>query len=661
MEAAPLSVVIHGHFYQPPRDDPWLETVEAQPSAEPFHDWNERVTEECYRAVVAARIPGPEGRIERIVNTLRFINFNFGPTLLGWMAEKAPDTYRSILEADAESARSNSGHGNAIAQAYHHTILPLASRREKTSEIRWGIADFRKRFGREPSGMWLPETAMDGPTLEVLAQEGIAFTIVAPHQVKNPPPDGLPGIYRTPEGRSLALFMYNGPLSHGVAFGFLLNQASKWAKEIVGPGRLVSIATDGETYGHHHPFGEMALAAVLDLLHADPRVRVENFSSFLARNPPKHEVELVEPSSWSCSHGVERWRSDCGCKLDPTGETQQEWRAGLRGALAWLATQIHGIFEMEGSPLLGDPWAALDMYGPSAEAQTRDVRALELLELERQALRLFTSCGWFFDDLAGIEPLQVLRYAARALELTGSKRLKLEEGFLKRLDKAFSNETPPRSGRTIFLEEAKPSIPAYLRVAAGAALFETVTASQGGAAGKDKPGSPQPTEPLVGFRIPGVPGFEVSKLAPDVHQVTHRRTRRRWDVEIRIHRPSSGRGAVEVRDTSAAGEFIPVDLMDIPEGFRVPITAALNETVPDLRQALISAIEELRQGSGTDAPVPMERVERVRDLADLHLLLHHPIPFDAQTLFFKILEEGSSESGRRLSVLREVLGFTPAR
>jgi len=681
MAASPLSVVIHGHFYQPPRDDPWLETVEAQPSAEPFHDWNERVTEECYRAVVAARVPGPEGRIANLVNTLELISFNFGPTLLEWMERKAPKTYRSILEADAISAQSTGGHGNAIAQAYHHTILPLASRREKVSEVRWGITDFQRRFGRDPLGMWLPETAVDGTTLDVLAQEGIAFTILAPHQVKEAPPNGLPGLYRTPGGRSLALFIYNGPLSHGVAFGSLLDHAEQWARDIVGStgedsleeperedllegkydaARLISLATDGETYGHHHRFGEMALAAVLDLLREDEQVRVENFSSFLSRHSPEHEVELIEPSSWSCSHGVERWRSDCGCKMDSTGDTHQKWRGGLRDAVDWLASQIHQIFEAEGPPLLGDPWAARNMYGPSAEANTRNVRALELLELERQALRLFSSCGWFFDDLAGIEPLQVLRYAARALELTGSRQPELEEDFLKRLDAAFSNETPPRSGRAVFLEESKPSIPAHLRVAAGAALYEAVTASVGVSEEATDAGTSRSIGNSEGASDFGVPGFQATRLTTDVFRITHRRTGRQWEVETKIHRPSWGQGAVAVRAPEEGGEFIPIDLKDVPEGFRVPIIRVLIGEVPDVCQALISAVDNLEQSGEMEAGPSVREVERVRDLADLHILLEIPIPFLAQTAFFRILENAPPQAALRLAVLREILGFTPA-
>ncbi len=363
------SIVIHGHFYQPPREDPWLDAVEAEPSAAPFHDWNRRIERECYRAVVAARLHAPDGRIARIVNTLASLSFDFGPTLLEWLEREAPQVYAAVLEADRASREQHDGHGNAIAMPYHHAILPLASRRDKTTEVRWGIADFRRRFGRDPIGMWLPETAMDAETLDVLAAEGIRFTIVAPHQVERVPAGGLPGRYRTPEGRSLALCVYDGAISHDVAFGPLLRDATAWAARLLAPredgtdARLVAVATDGETYGHHHRFGEVALAWLLATLDARGDVRVENFSSFLARHPPEQEVRLVAPSSWSCPHGVKRWRADCGCKLVPERASQQRWRAPLREGLDWLAGELHAVFEREGGPLLGDPWATRDAYG----------------------------------------------------------------------------------------------------------------------------------------------------------------------------------------------------------------------------------------------------------------------------------------------------------
>ncbi|MEP6472900.1 MAG: glycoside hydrolase, partial [Gemmatimonadota bacterium] len=281
----PKSLVIHGHFYQPPREEPWLEEIEAEPSAAPCHDWNERIEQQCYRAVVAARIPGAEGRISRIVNTLESISFNFGPTLLEWLERKAPTTYRAVLAADRSSVE-RLGFGNAIAMPYHHAILPLSTPADRQTEIRWGIADFRRRFGRMPQGMWLPETAVDAATLDALAIEGIQFTIVAPHQVEGAPADGSPGRFRTSSGREITLCVYDGAIAADVAFGALLNDATAWRRRLLAEGkgparRLVAVATDGETYGHHHAFGEMALAGLIESVTTEPGVRLENFASYL--------------------------------------------------------------------------------------------------------------------------------------------------------------------------------------------------------------------------------------------------------------------------------------------------------------------------------------------------------------------------------------------
>jgi len=456
------SIVIHGHFYQPPREDPWLNQVAAEPSAAPYHDWNERIERESYRAVVAARVYAPDGRIAHIVNTLASISFNFGATLLEWLERETPGTYAAVLEADRASRARHAGHGNAIAMPYHHVIMPLASRRDKITEVRWGIADFRRRFGRGPEGMWLPETAVDPETLDVLAAEGIAFTILAPHQVEQAPADGSAGRYRTSGGRSIALFVYDGPISHDVAFGSLLKDASAWAERLLAPGkrgherRLVAVATDGETYGHHHKFGEVALAWVLRELERRRDARVENFAAFLARHRPEQEVKLVAPTSWSCAHGVERWRADCGCRMAPERPTQQRWRAPLREALDWLAGELHARFEQEGGALFADPWAARDAYGTD---RTADGRARELLEMERNALRMFTSCGWFFDDIAGIETIQILRYAARAIELAGADAPRLEAGVLERLARAQSNERAEGTGRDVYRNHVKRRVP----------------------------------------------------------------------------------------------------------------------------------------------------------------------------------------------------------
>ena len=396
------SVVIHGHFYQPPREDPFLDEVETEPSAAPFHDWNQRIERECYRAVVAARVSSGDGRIERLVNTLQSISFDVGPTLLEWMEREARATYEAILAADRESADRLGGHGNAIAQPDHHTILPLATRRDKETEVRWGIADFRRRFGREPEGMWLPETAVDVETLEVLAGEGIRFTILAPHQVARVPNGGRPGLCRLPGGAAIAVFVYRGDASHAVAFGGALHDGVAWGNALAGdaaapdvpvaaggsssarrgrktpssvarPETLLSIATDGESYGHHHKFGEMALARALDQLRARD-IRIESFGAFLARNPPVDDVELVAPTSWSCAHGVGRWKEDCGCRVDATRNPSQAWRAPLREGLESLAATLHQLYEREARAMPTAPWSpptpsrSNDSRGPSRPA-----------------------------------------------------------------------------------------------------------------------------------------------------------------------------------------------------------------------------------------------------------------------------------------------------
>jgi alpha-amylase/alpha-mannosidase (GH57 family) len=434
------SVVIHGHFYQPPRDDPWTGTIPSEASAAPFHDWNERIEQESYAPVS---------------RSLESLSFDFGPTLLPWLEREAPETYAAVLAADRASVAQHAGHGNALAMPYHHVILPLSPRRDKVTEVRWGIADFRRRFERTPEGMWLPETAVDDETLDVLAAEGIRFTILAPHQVERLPAAGLPGWYRTASGRRIALCIYDGPLSHDVAFGPLVQDAGAWADRLLSDSRaLVAIATDGETFGHHHREGAVTLARVLDTLGRRTDVRVENFAAFLARQAPADEVRLVAPSSWSCPHGVERWRAECGCRAAPERGLHQRWRAPLRAALEWLAGELHAVFEREGRAVFGDPWAARDAYG-----DTLGTPGHRLLEMERHTLGMFTSCGWFFDDIAGLESVIVLRYAARAIELAGAAGPRLEAGLLERLALAPSNDPAVGTGRELYLERVKARIP----------------------------------------------------------------------------------------------------------------------------------------------------------------------------------------------------------
>ena len=489
------SVVVHGHFYQPPRENPWTGVVDREPSASPFHDWNQRIESESYAPVASARVLGPDGSIQHRDNLYAEMSFDVGPTLFEWLESSAPATYAAILDADRISG-ARLGHGNAIAMPYHHTILPLASRRDKVTEVRWGIADFRRRFGREPEGMWLPETAVDEETLDVLAEAGIRFTVLAPHQVKSRSTSGLPLRFRAGGGREIALCIYDGVISGEIAFGRLLTDgallanrlAPKTAPSSVAGGskakptadgvELTSVATDGETFGHHHHFGEMALARAFRILSERSDVRIENFASFLAKNPPSEDAVLVEPSSWSCTHGVERWRSDCGCRMAPAKGNSQAWRGPLRDALEWLAGELHEIFEREGRDLFSeDPWKLRDAYGevmgspdeakrayvvrtlrpPITDA--RSERAVELLEIERGTLRMFTSCAWFFDDLARIETIQVLRYAAFAIELSGDAA-RLEAGMLARIGDAKSNDRKEGTGRDIWRTKVKPHHPA---------------------------------------------------------------------------------------------------------------------------------------------------------------------------------------------------------
>jgi alpha-amylase/alpha-mannosidase (GH57 family) len=508
-------VTIHGHFYQPPRENPWLEAVETQDSAAPWHDWNERITAECYGPNAASRILDARDRILAIVNNYASISFNFGATLLSWMQSAAPDTYRAIIEADRVSRRRFGGHGSALAQAYNHIILPLAGERDQRTQVRWGIRDFETRFGRKPEGMWLPETAVDVPSLEALAAEGISFTILEPHQATRwrrigdddwtEVNGGLDPtrayVCNLPSGRSIDIFFYDGPISRAVAFEDLLARGENLAHRLIGafaPSRehdqLVNIATDGETYGHHHRFGDMALAYAMHYIEQQELARLTNYGEFLELHPPEHEVEIAERTAWSCAHGVERWRSDCGCNTGAGPGWNQQWRTPLRDALDWLRDECAALFAQEGARHLRDPWAARDDYIevvldrsdrcvseflarhtlPGAE---HDTRVLQLMEMQRNAMLMYTSCGWFFNDVSGIETVQVLHYAARvvqlALQVAGGD---LEPALIDRLRGAQSNLPARGTARDIYVREVIPTRLDLSRVAAhyaAASLFDT--------------------------------------------------------------------------------------------------------------------------------------------------------------------------------------------
>jgi alpha-amylase/alpha-mannosidase (GH57 family) len=490
-------VCIHGHFYQPPRENPWLEAIELQDSAYPYHDWNERITAECYVPNATPRILDDKNRIVRIENNYARISFNFGPTLLSWMEQNAPAVYASVLAADRESRERFSGHGSALAQAYNHVILPLASRRDKVTEVVWGIRDFERRFGRSPEGMWLPETAADVETLEVLAEHGILFTVLAPHQAARVRKLGQgewvdvsggridprrPYRVALPSGRALSVFFYDGPVSRGVAFEQLLQRGELLVDRLLGAfdaengqDQLVHVATDGETYGHHHRFGDMALAYALHHLEATGAARLTNYGEYLASHPPEDEAEVVENTSWSCSHGVGRWKEDCGCRT--RGDWSQAWRGPLKQAMDGLRDALAPAYEAKARELFADPWTARDEYVAvlldrslesldaflrraavrELSAQER-IAAVKLLELQRHALLMFTSCGWFFDDVAGIEGRQILQYAGRAIDL--AEQLfggGFEAPFLERLELAQSNDPERGDGRRVYEDFVRPA------------------------------------------------------------------------------------------------------------------------------------------------------------------------------------------------------------
>jgi alpha-amylase/alpha-mannosidase (GH57 family) len=511
-------ICVHGHFYQPPRENPWLETVETEDSASPYHDWNERITAECYAPNGASRIVNGDNQIIRIMNNYSRISFNFGPTLLSWLEENAPRTYRMIREADRQSMLRYDGHGSALAQVYNHVIMPLANTRDRITQIRWGIADFKHRFGRAPEGMWLSETAVDTETLQLLAENGILFTILAPHQCARvrersetalqptlpplevaderwiPTPDASvnpnhPYMVRLKNGHSITVFFYNGPISRAIAFEGMLNNGENFAWRMARgldptnpEPQMVHVATDGESYGHHHRHGEMALSYALKYIEDKKLAKLANYGLFLAQFPAKWEAEINEDTSWSCFHGVERWRSDCGCNGGRQGWNQR-WRAPLRDALDWLRDTVTPLSETATRGLLKDVWEARNAYiavilaakSPQASDaverffaahEARPLTAaerslvLKLMEMQRHTQLMYTSCGWFFDDISGIETVQIMAYAARALRLAAEifdvNYAQLEWQFVERLRQAKCNSPQWKDGGEVYRKLVKP-------------------------------------------------------------------------------------------------------------------------------------------------------------------------------------------------------------
>jgi len=502
-------ICIHGHFYQPPRENPWLEDIELQDSAYPFHDWNEKISEECYKANTASRILDEEGDIVRIVNNYTWINFNFGPTLLSWMKKHQPDTYQVILEADKVSQERFSGHGSAIAQPYNHMIMPLANKQDKYTQVYWGIKDFQSRFGRDPEGMWLPETAVDYETLEILAELGIKYTILAPHQAirirkmeKEAPWQKIEAAninfrlpYRCPlpSGKSINIFFFNGILTNEVSFGDLLRDGKKFAHKLLSyfsaeqenqQPELVHIATDGETFGHHHRFGDMALSFCLNYIEENKLAKITNYGEYLESHPPAFEVEILENTSWSCVHGVERWRNNCGCQIGTHPNWQQKWRKPLREAMDWLRNQALPLFENGASVYFKDVWQArneystiiferspervydfLGKFASHSLSKEETTRAIKYLEMQRNAMLMYTSCGWFFDEISRIETVQIMKYAARCLQLIKElDSIDLESEYINKLAQAPSNVPYYENGAKVYQLLVKPVVIDLLRV-----------------------------------------------------------------------------------------------------------------------------------------------------------------------------------------------------
>ncbi len=500
--ATGVYVTVHGHFYQPPRENPYLDAVERQAGAAPFHDWNERIHHECYRPNAFARVLNEQGEVVGIVNNYEYLSFNIGATLMSWLERYDLEVYQRILEADRKSCDRLKGHGNAIAQVYNHTIMPLANERDKYTQIRWGIGDFRSRFGRNPEGMWLAETAVDYATIDALVQEGIRFIILAPSQAERCRPfptdeepagdwhevggsqidptrpyrcflKGVrseePGVRELESSNQkscpyIDIFFYDGPISRDMGFSDTLNNCHHFIGRIGQavrgdhrPSQLISVATDGETFGHHKAGTEKTLAYAFLAEFPDQAWQVTNFAHYLSLHPPTWEVELKPVTAWSCAHGVDRWQDDCGC--GGGGGWHQKWRRPLRDSLDWLRDRLIDVYELAGKQLLRDPWQARDEYiqvirdrSPEnvshflSRHQTHkltaseQVDALRLLEMQRHALLMYTSCGWFFEELSRPEGTQILRYAARAMELAGDVAgVQLDKEFVHRLTLAPSN------------------------------------------------------------------------------------------------------------------------------------------------------------------------------------------------------------------------------
>ncbi len=500
-----INICIHGHFYQPPRENPWTGEIERQDSAKPYHDWNERILHECYEPNSEAEIIDDHEKVVAIINNYGLINFDFGPTLLAWIKYKHPETYARIIEADRLSALTHNGHGNAIAMCYNHMIMPLANFNDKITQIRWGMADFKYHFGRDSEGIWLPETACNWETVEVLINEGIKYiildtsqaervrkfsetewTTVADNAINPKAPYRCYSMVN--RNKFIDIFFYDGPVSKAVAFDDVLESSQNLLNKIFAASdktsaaaeQLISVATDGETFGHHKKHAERTLAFFLASLAPQNNLKIVNFGEYLELHPPEFEVEIKqgdngEGSSWSCVHGVKRWKEDCGC--GGGGGWHQQWRKPLRETLDWLRDQLIVLYENMGRLLFTDVWKARNEYiyllndnSPKAKAKffndntTKKLSegeitlCIKLLEMQRYSMLMYTSCGWFFSEISGLETVKILEYASRAMEIAKEiSGIDIETEFLKRIEKAKSNIPKYSTGKGVYEKLVKPA------------------------------------------------------------------------------------------------------------------------------------------------------------------------------------------------------------
>jgi alpha-amylase/alpha-mannosidase (GH57 family) len=499
-----LYLCIHGHFYQPPRENPRTGEIELQPTAAPYHDWNERIFQECYKPNTEAIIADlATNKILERVNNFEYLNFNFGPTLLHWIKDKHPEVFRLIVDADKKSVTAHNGYGNAIAQVYNHIIMPLANKRDNITQIKWGLYDFEFHFERKSEGIWLAETACNIDTLEYLIEEGIKFIILDPSQAlkireinSSEWKDVSSGNINTKlpyrafsennPGKYIDIFFYNGSLSKNIAFDDIIYSAERLFERIdstkdsnLKKPQLINMAVDGETFGHHKHFTERTIAYLMSKLAPEKGYKIVNYAEYLSLFPPEYEVQLnsgadKKGTSWSCVHGVGRWEKDCGCHTGGEPGWNQKWRGPLRTSLNQLRDKLADIFEREGKKYFKDVWKARNEYiGIMLDSSSNVIEdffrnnteknlnlqeygiALKLLEIQKYSLLMFTSCGWFFSDISGIETVQILTYAKRAIEILKELfNINLEEDFLRGISEAKSNIAEFRNGAEIYKQIA---------------------------------------------------------------------------------------------------------------------------------------------------------------------------------------------------------------